>query len=262
MSYVNLDPDYFSHPKTVRLTGLLGRNAEALPIRLWCYCARYHAEDGRLTGYSPQEIERAVGWWGKSGVMVEALVTVGFLEHTAAGYGCHEWLDHQGHLIALKRRGQQAAKARWKQLLHTPATHAKEPAKQCSTPYQTSPDHAMPSHPDGTPLPQASTLLPGPGFDRFWEAYPRKVGKAAAARLWRTLHPDDALLGAMLDALERAAHTDQWQREAGRFIPHPATWLSQRRWEDELPDSLLARPRLNPGLLALQRLRHEEGRGE
>jgi hypothetical protein len=27
--------------------------------------------------------------------------------------------------------------------------------------------------------------------------------------------------------------SEQWRRDDGRFIPHPATWLNQRRWEDE-----------------------------
>ena len=26
----------------------------------------------------------------------------------------------------------------------------------------------------------------------------------------------------------------QWQRDNGQYIPHPATWLNQGRWDDEL----------------------------
>ena len=36
----------------------------------------------------------------------------------------------------------------------------------------------------------------------------------------------------MLYALR--VYCDQWNRDNGQFIPHPATWLNQRRWEDEL----------------------------
>lgn len=60
MASLNLDMDYFGHPKTKRLVGLLGRGAEVLPLRLWCHVGKYHAQDGRLAGYSPQEIE-AIG---------------------------------------------------------------------------------------------------------------------------------------------------------------------------------------------------------
>lgn len=72
MTNLNLDPDYFDHPKTNRLIGLLGRGAEGLPIKLWCFCAKYRAKDGNLIGYSPQEIELAVKWWGKPGEAVDA----------------------------------------------------------------------------------------------------------------------------------------------------------------------------------------------
>lgn len=80
-----------------------------------------------------------------------------------------------------------------------------------------------------TPDPQAL-------FDRFWHTYPRRVGKGAARKAWEKLSPDQPLVDAILAAVERDKATDQWQRENGRYIPHPATWLNQQRWEDE-PDT-------------------------
>lgn len=70
-------------------------------------------------------------------------------------------------------------------------------------------------------------------FEAFWEGYPRKAGKETARRAYRRLAPGTELQGRMLDALSAQRQGEQWQREGGRFIPHPATWLSQRRWEDE-----------------------------
>lgn len=72
------------------------------------------------------------------------------------------------------------------------------------------------------------------GFDRFWAAYPRKEAKKDARAAWNKLRPDDALIDTMLAAIEaklRAAGGD-WQREGGRFIPLPATWLRGERWND------------------------------
>ena len=67
-------------------------------------------------------------------------------------------------------------------------------------------------------------------FDRFWVAYPRKVGKQAARKAFeRVNQPVERLLS----ALERQRNDPQWQRENGRYIPHPVTWLNQGRWEDE-----------------------------
>lgn len=75
------------------------------------------------------------------------------------------------------------------------------------------------------------------GFDSFWSAYPRKVGKGNARKSWLKIGPGQELLTKILSAVERDKKTDQWQREGGRFIPHPATWLNQERWEDE-PDTV------------------------
>ncbi|MDZ7808976.1 MAG: hypothetical protein U5L11_01065 [Arhodomonas sp.] len=33
--------------------------------------------------------------------------------------------------------------------------------------------------------------------------------------------------------MEIARHTEQWRRDGGRYIPHPATWLRREGWEDQ-----------------------------
>lgn len=72
-------------------------------------------------------------------------------------------------------------------------------------------------------------------FERFWLAYPacRHVHKDRAARAWRRINPDLETCRRMSAALEREKRSEQWTREAGRFIPHPSTWLNGRYWEAE-----------------------------
>ena len=48
------------------------------------------------------------------------------------------------------------------------------------------------------------------------------------------LEPDEALIDIMLKAIEVQKKSEQWQRDNGQYIPHPSTWLNQRRWEDEM----------------------------
>lgn len=72
-----------------------------------------------------------------------------------------------------------------------------------------------------------------PGFDAFWTAYPRKQAKTPAAKAFARLRADDALLTTMLEALARHAASADWRKDGGKFIPYPATWLNDRRWEDE-----------------------------
>ncbi len=42
-----------------------------------------------------------------------------------------------------------------------------------------------------------------------------------------------AALETLLTAIRRQKCGSQWSRENGRYIPNPATWLNQGRWEDE-----------------------------
>ena len=70
------------------------------------------------------------------------------------------------------------------------------------------------------------------GFSEFWEKYPKKVGKKAALKAWKNAK-DKPPLDAIIAALERQRASPQWQEQGGRFIPNPATWLNQGRWEDE-----------------------------
>jgi|GEM_PF-1239240 hypothetical protein len=79
------------------------------------------------------------------------------------------------------------------------------------------------------------------GFLRFWDAYPRKVAKRAAADAWLKLNPNAELLERILAAVEKQRHSDQWTREGGRFIPNPATWLRGQRWEDDLMEAVHGR---------------------
>lgn len=75
----------------------------------------------------------------------------------------------------------------------------------------------------------------GAGFEEFWALYPRKVGKQAAWKTWSRLKPNAELTKAILSAVEYQRNCPQWQKDGGQYIPNPATWLNQGRWEDKLP---------------------------
>lgn len=71
----------------------------------------------------------------------------------------------------------------------------------------------------------------GAAFEAWWLAWPqgRKVGKAAARRIWMRKRPS---LIKCLEALKWQTQSKQW-REG--FIPLPTTYLNQERWDDEKP---------------------------
>jgi len=67
-------------------------------------------------------------------------------------------------------------------------------------------------------------------FDIFWKQYPRKVAKPNALKSWLKIKPDDVVLKKMLDAINQ----QQLPSKEIQFVPHPATWLNAKRWEDEI----------------------------
>ena len=69
-------------------------------------------------------------------------------------------------------------------------------------------------------------------FDAFWAVYPRKVGKGDAKKAFAKVK---APVSVLIDAVNMQKQSQQWLRNDGQYIPNPATWLNQGRWEDELP---------------------------
>lgn len=122
MPSINLDINYFDHYKTRRLIGILGPDADVLPIRLWAYCGRIHGKNGELRGYSAAEIAAVIRWTGEPHKAVRAMINVGFLVRTKRGYACHDWHQHEGHLEAFSRRAKTAAEARWSKFRNDDAT--------------------------------------------------------------------------------------------------------------------------------------------
>ena len=72
-------------------------------------------------------------------------------------------------------------------------------------------------------------------FERFWKAYPKRVNKGQAWKTWEKLRKAKELPA--IEELCRAVRwrkiADDWEKDDGRFIPHPSTWLNAHGWEDE-----------------------------
>lgn len=68
-------------------------------------------------------------------------------------------------------------------------------------------------------------------FELFWESYPRKIGKGAAESSWKR-QKLNVLLPVIMPALDAQKLSTGWHDESGKYIPNPATWLNQKRWND------------------------------
>lgn len=71
-------------------------------------------------------------------------------------------------------------------------------------------------------------------FDQFWFAYPKKRGKDRARRWWMRERPSQELTDRMIEAIRVQQRSKEWTKDGGQYIPHPATWLNDGAWEDEL----------------------------
>lgn len=69
-------------------------------------------------------------------------------------------------------------------------------------------------------------------FEIFWKEYPRKVSKEKSRQWFAKNKPNRELLDKILASLKKHKLTRQWQDP--QYIPHPITWLNQKRWEDEV----------------------------
>lgn len=159
MPYLNLDCNYFDHPKTRRLIGLLGPMSDVLPLRLWAYCAKIHPRDGAMRGYSEPEIVSLLGITSElsTGISpVKALLRVGFIRKLKSGYACTDWRQHEGHLEAFSRRAKAGAKARWNKYRerHASSIAYVETSNAPTVPYRTKP--TAPTVPDGTGIPSGT----------------------------------------------------------------------------------------------------------
>lgn len=70
-------------------------------------------------------------------------------------------------------------------------------------------------------------------FEQFWKIYPKRKSKGQAEKAFFKINPDEQLLTKILESVERAKKSEDWIKEKGKYIPHPATWLNAKGWEDE-----------------------------
>lgn len=104
--------------------------------------------------------------------------------------------------------------------------------KKSTVTHRDSPPESNPiriQNPNPNPNPNPNTH--GADFEKLWSAYPRKEGKQKARAAFEKV---DVSLNILLEAIERQKKSPQWSKDNGQFIPHLATWLNGKRWEDQV----------------------------
>ena len=74
-------------------------------------------------------------------------------------------------------------------------------------------------------------------FQDFYKLYPNKKGKENARVMWTRLSEKEREL-AHSGLVRYIAYWKHKEIEK-QFLPHPATWIHQKRWEDDLSDNVI-----------------------
>jgi hypothetical protein len=85
------------------------------------------------------------------------------------------------------------------------------------------------------PLAEPKPAEPADPFNDFWKAYPRKVGKQAAAKAFQAAAKANTSHSAAIVAAAMAygQSVAKWPKDRQEYVPHPATWLNQGRFDDD-----------------------------
>ena len=231
MAWIELHQGLREHKKVFACADLLGISRVTMvgtlaSIWLW---ALDNAQDGSLEGVSNRTIARICDWKeNKADLLVGALVETGWLDQNENGLEIHDWVDYAGKLMDRREKDRER-----KRNAGVRKNSAGIPAEGMRNSCATVPNRTVPNR----TVPKKECLqndVCTDAFDLFWSAYPRKVNKQGA---WKAFQKVTVSVDVLLAALESHKKSSQWVKDGGSFIPHPTTWLNQKRWEEELvPD--------------------------
>ena len=216
---------------------------------LWSW-ADAHSRDGHADGVTGKWINRFIQCDG----FADAMVKVGWLHITDTGIVFPDFDRHNGQ--SAKARGLAASrKQKQRSTVTEQAGHVsrterdnvvtreekkREEKNKSNTPPPPTGEDGAPKeveqdgHGSGQPKQMKRESDLPEGFEAFWEKYPRKTAKANALKAWAKLKPNAELATKIMQSVGYHCVCADWVKDGGQFIPHPATWLNGKRWEDEL----------------------------
>lgn len=231
-----------------------------------------NAPEGDIGRFTNDEIASAIEWEGDADDMISALVECRWLD--ADDYYrlvVHDWPEHApNHLKGAfeKHKKQFAIAANNCSARHGASQdawqHAREGARHGASlvarDYATNPNLTIPNQsntsscanathsardrsdkPNGQ-IPERPARKPRKyddyptDFQSFWASYPRKIAKGTAYAAWRKAIASGADPGELLAAVGQYATSRVGRETEKAYLPHPATWLNGRRWEDDRED--------------------------
>ena len=82
--------------------------------------------------------------------------------------------------------------------------------------------------------PSATGVAYTDSYLSFWKLYPNKKNKGEGFKAFKKIPAVEYPI--IKDGLLTAIKSSDWLKDNGKYIPHPASWLNSRGWEDEPND--------------------------
>ncbi len=240
MTYFKVDDHFHSHPKILTL----GLDS----VGLWTLAGSWSGE--QLTdGFIPASL---IARLGGSEPAALALVDAGLWETVPNGYQFHDWEAHNQTKAQVEESRELWRMKKEKQRAYRTSTVKNdvplidEPLSPRVSPRDTLGDSLGESLGESRESPGTRTKEQGTrnkelgirkevlkkedaNFCLFWQAYPRKAGKAQArvafAKVSNECAPETIIAAAERFALD--------PNREDQYTPHPTTWLNQGRWDDD-----------------------------
>lgn len=241
MSWFRVDDGLNAHRKVRKVRrSHPDKTRDVAPMGIWALAGSWCGAHSP-SGFIPADILE--DWDDEWAEHASRLVAAGFwIEATQGGeqgYQFHDWKDFAWPWAS--DDGKRGNHVRWHEKKGITSPDC-EFCAQIIAP-DSGGDSGTRSQPESRTLPNPSLPIPTPApktaaqetcFEDFWKLYPRKIGKEAAVKAWRGA-TKKAKPDAIIAALREQLPSLQMQRRTdGDFRPHPATWLNQGRWADEV----------------------------
>ena len=215
--WIKMRCDLQTHPKVVRISSAMCTDRLRVIGGLHAVWSLFdaHSTDGALDGYTAEAIDSLIGWTGFSA----AMTSVGWLESNTQGVVLPRFDTHNGQ--SAKRRANDAERKRSERNPHAVHNLSAKDADEMRTREEKRREEKKEQKLSASEV----------GFDDFWNVYPNKTGKKPAQAKWAAKHLDGIAGQLIADVVTRMNSDRKWR---DGFIPNPATYLTQERWNDEI----------------------------
>jgi hypothetical protein len=219
MAWIESHQSLKDHPKLFKLCSVMQWDQDMAigkMQRFWWWCLDY-ALDGNLENFNDSQIALGMGVAiSQAKQLVEAMVQARWLDRKPY-FRVHDWWTYTGRFIQIKYKNSPEC---WRRIKDLYVQREQLPLELPQGVLQ----DTEPNQPNQPNQPSTAHFV-----HEIYEAYPRKVSKPEALK---------AIKKAMekLDPAQLLEKTKRYatavSTEEKRFVPHPATWFNQERFND------------------------------